>query len=182
VSAPTLDSKLDLESPEAKARAAHNRVLVKAAWVAIVCGITSLSLSGSPLARDVQVAKAAAPSISWVFAEHDCCGRLSLSQITHIGDLRSGPKTLAVYSLWFVNPQSHHGMMHLAFVEGDSFVGAYNISPFVSPSIAGDRISFECRDHSGCVESSSDDLIVENGVLPLRLVVDGEITELGDTI
>lgn len=96
--------------------------------------------------------------------------------------MRSGGRRLAVYNLWFVNPESRHGLRHVAIVDGRRFRGSYVISSWVAPYIAGNRVRFRCRDNTACDASLGEDLVIENGVLPPRLWVDGEVNELDNSI
>ncbi len=123
-------------------------------------------------------------AVTQIFAAHDCCGRLADSRIEYVGTLQSGRHKLAVYDLWFVNPQSRHGMRHVAFVEGRQFRGSYNISSWSAPKIAGNRVRFFCRPNSAdiCDASFGEDLVVDDGILPSKLWVDGEVNPLEDTI
>jgi len=181
MSAPILSSQLGPASPEARARAAQRGALARAARVAFVCAAAGLLLPAPVSAAGSPSNAAVADPVRAIFAAHDCCGRLAHSRITRIGELRSGSHELTVYALWFVNPQSRHGMMHLAIAEGRRFLGSYIISGRLVPSVAGNRVRFGCRDGAGC-PALLGDLVIKNGILPRRLWVDGDVNELDDSI
>jgi len=160
-------------------RATFDRGFTRAPEIAIACGLASLFLS--PLAWAAGPPRASDP-VRAVFAPHDCCGRLVHSEIAEIGELRSGSHRLTIYTLWFVNPESHHGMKHLAIVEGRRFLGSYVISDRMIPRVDGNRVRFDCRDALGCPASPGDDLVIVDGFLPQRLWVDGDVSQLDDSI
>ncbi len=114
-----------------------------------------------------------------LFITHDCCGRLAHSQITKVGEIRSGGRTFAIYSLWYVNPQSRHGMKRLAVVEGRRFRGSYIISSWATPELEGNVVKFICSKSDPC---AGDNFTIADGKIPSRLWVDGEINQLEDTI
>ena len=156
---------------------------LRAIRLAIACGAAPLVLT------DGLWAQAAAPTevsvsdpVRAIFARHDCCGRLADTKIVNVGVVRSGVHRLTVYDLWFVNPESLHGMRHVAFVEEDRFRGSYIISSWVTPYIEGNRVRFRCQDSTVCDASIGEDLVIENGILPPRLWVDGEVNELDNSI
>jgi hypothetical protein len=114
-----------------------------------------------------------------LFAKYDCCGRLEHSEIRTVGDIRSGGRTFTIYSLWFVNPQSLHGMRRLAVAEGRRFRGSYIISSSAKPVLKAGVIKFACEGGAPC---NGDDFTMRDGKLPSQLLVDGEINQLEGTI
>jgi hypothetical protein len=114
-----------------------------------------------------------------LFEKHDCCGRLAHSKITKVGDIRSGGRTFTIYSLWFVNPQSRHGMRRLAIVEGSRFRGSYIISSWATPMLKDGVVRFKCGRVSAC---GGHNFAIREGRLPAKLWVDGEVNELEQTI
>ncbi len=113
------------------------------------------------------------------FAQNDCCGRLVHSEVSNVGEIRSGSRSFAIYELWFVNPQNLHGMRRLAVTENGRFLGSYVISSSASPILEGDRVRFICENGRWC---DGDDFAIEGDRIPARLWVDGEISQLEDTI
>lgn len=185
MSAPKLDSKLDLESPEAKAHAAPIRAPAWAARIGVACAAAILTPPTSLSAQDpARATISATDPVRAILARHDCCGRLANTEIVRVGVVRSGAHRLTVYHLWFVNPESRHGMRHVAIVEGDRFRGSYVIDSRVVPHLAGNRIRFmRAPPHEGeCDASACEDLVIEDGVLPARLWTGGEVNGLGDSI
>ena len=114
-----------------------------------------------------------------IFAGHDCCGRLAHTVIKQVGEIRSDERTFTIYSLWFVNPQSRHGMKRLAVTEGALFRGSYIISSWATPVLEAGLVKFTCEDGAACV---GDDFAIVDGKLPSRLWVDGEVNQLEETI
>jgi hypothetical protein len=181
VSAPTHDSKLDPGGPEGRGRAAPIRALALAAGIAVVCTTARPTLSAEGAARTTV---SATDPVRAILARHDCCGRLANTAIVKVGDVRSGAHRLTVYDLWFVNPESRHGMRHVAIVEGRRFRGSYVIDSSVVPDVAGNRIRFMRAPptEGECDASSCEDLVIKDGVLPPRLWTGGEVNDLGDSI
>ncbi len=140
--------------------------------MALILAVMAAGVAAHSAPRDDQ-------KLADIFAEHDCCGRLAHSEITKIGEIRSGGRNFTIYNLWFVNPQSRHGMKHLAVAEGPSFRGAYIISSSATPVLEGGVVKFTCEGGVGC---NGDDFAIADGKLPLRLWVDGEVNQLEDTI
>lgn len=101
------------------------------------------------------------------------------SEIARIGELQSGQHRLTIYTLWFVSPKTRHGMKHLAVVEGDKFLGSYIISHAVDPKIIDNRVEFTCEAGTACY---GEPLVIDNGELPPRIWIDGEIAALEDAI
>jgi len=122
---------------------------------------------------------AAESGIRQVLEAHDCCERLDHTEITLVGEISSGEQTFTIYSLWFVNPQSRHGMKRLAVTQGNEFLGSYIISSWATPILEGEVVTFNCQDSSPC---EGEDFAIVDGELPPRLWVDGEINQLEDTI
>ena len=114
-----------------------------------------------------------------LFAAHDCCGRLLQSEIAKVGEMRSGRRTFRIYSLWFVNPQSLHGMRRIALTEGNEFRGSYIISSSAMPVVQNGIVKFVCDNGAAC---ESDDFAIKDGKLPSELWVDGEVHQLENTI
>ena len=93
--------------------------------------------------------------------------------------MRSGGRTFRIYSLWFVNPQSLHGMRRIALTEGNEFRGSYIISSSAMPVVQNGIVKFVCDNGAAC---ESDDFAIKDGKLPSELWVDGEVHQLEDTI
>ena len=114
-----------------------------------------------------------------IFAEHDCCGRLEHTAIKQVGEIRESGRTYTVFSLWFVNPESRHGMKRLAVAEGKRFRGSYIISSWATPVVEAGVVTFFCDNGAEC---GGDNFEIADGKLPSRLWVDGEINNLENTI
>lgn len=137
--------------------------------------MTALTASGATAAAP----KPVEPLAAKIFARFDCYGRLAHTQITEVGEIRSKRRTFTIYNLWFVDPQSRHGMKRLAIIEGAVFRGSYIISSWATPIYREGQIKFVCEKGAIC---EGENFAIANGKLPRRLWVDGEVNALEDTI
>jgi hypothetical protein len=145
---------------------------------------TSAPLTLPPVAPPQAVSLADAKR---VFSAHDCCDRYINTDFYRVGALRARGRIFTIFQMSFANPESRHGMQHVAILDGMRLVGTYQIYGS-DVRLDGSRITFECDNYSRrydskvCAEAEFQDIDLSEPHLPETRLIFGQLSYLSDSI
>jgi hypothetical protein len=122
-----------------------------------------------------------------VFAAHDCCNRLSHSEIYRVGALRARNRVITVFHLRNINPKTHDLIEHIAILDGPRLLGTYQVHA-THERLRDGKIVFDCdwrereRKVNQCDKGVIDDIDLNLPELPQTRVIFDRTSYLSDSI
>ena len=163
------------EAGQAVLQRVETKILLAPAFLFLALGACAQNAKDETMGIEAQDARA-------LFAKHDEDGRLANTDIEKVGDIHVGSRTFSIFDLNFTNPVSRHGMQHVAILEGQKFLGAYQTDGAII-SLESDAIKFSCPDYDvQCSRSEFQSISLTKGRLPQHVLIYGLVQDLSNTI